>query len=132
MPANPYLRRLKAAIDFEPWRALGADGYAPGVGAPAEDPVRLLNLSLLRFPYDLSDSQVLRRAQGNVAFRFFPDFSLESPLPVPSLLSQFRTRLGAERFPRVCNDILRQARALVVGSRQTDFLSDLRDGGRYA
>ena len=47
--ANHYLRRLKAAIDFEPCRALVADCYAVGIGAPAEDPVRLLKLSLLQF-----------------------------------------------------------------------------------
>ena len=111
IPADHYLRRLKAAIDFEPLRALVADCYAAGMGAPAEDPVRMLKLSLLQFQYDLSDSQVLRQAQVNVAFRFFLDLSVESPLPVPSLLSQFRTRLGEERFTRVFNEILRQARA---------------------
>jgi transposase len=111
LPVNQYLRRLKAAIDFEPLRALVADCYAVGRGAPAEDPVRLLKLSLLQFPYDLSESQVLRQAQVNVALRFFLDLSVESPLPVPSLLSQFRTRLGAERFERVFNEIVRQARA---------------------
>src|SRR3989475_3934729 len=111
IPADPYLRRLKAAINFEPVRALVADCYAVGLGAPAEDPVRLLNLSLLQFQYVLSDSHVLRQAQVNVAFRFFLDLSLESPLPVPSLLSQFRTRLGVERFTRVFNEILRQGRA---------------------
>jgi IS5 family transposase len=71
----------------------------------------MLKLSLLQFQYDLSDSQVLRQAQVNVAFRFFLDLSVESPLPVPSLLSQFRTRLGEERFTRVFNEIVRQARA---------------------
>jgi transposase len=111
VPADHYLRRLKAAIDFEPLRALVADCYAAGIGAPAEDPVRLLKLSLLQFQYDLSDSQVVRQAQVNVAFRFFLDLSVESALPVPSLLSQLRTRLGVERFTRVFNDILRQARA---------------------
>jgi transposase len=111
IPADHYLRRLKAAIDFEPLRALVADCYVAGMGAPAEDPVRMLKLSLLQFQYDLSDSQVLRQAQVNVAFRFFLDLSLESALPVPSLLSQFRTRLGEERFPRVFKDILRPARA---------------------
>lgn len=111
IPADHYLRRLKAVIDFEPLRALVADCYAEGVGAPAEDPVRLLKLSLLQFQYDLSDSQVLRQAQVNVAFRFFLDLSVESALPVPSLLSQFRTRLGTERFERVFNELLRQARA---------------------
>ena len=111
IPAGHYLRRLKAAIDFEPCRALVADCYAAGMGAPAVDPVRLLKLSLLQFQYDLSDSQVLRHAQVNVAFRFFLDLSLDSPLPVPSLLSQFRTRLGVERFTQIFNEILRQARA---------------------
>src|SRR5215831_5783844 len=111
LPVDHYLRRLKAAIDFEPCRALVADCYAVGMGAPAEDPVRLLKLSLLQFQYDLSDSQVLQHAQVNVAFRFFLDLSLDSPLPVPSLLSQFRTRLGVERFTQIFNEILRQARA---------------------
>jgi transposase len=111
IPADHYLRRLKAAIDFESFRTLVADCYAAGMGAPAEDPVRMLKLSLLQFQYDLSDSHVLRHAQVNVAFRFFLDLALESPLPVPSLLSQFRTRLGEERFTRVFNEILRQARA---------------------
>src|SRR5262244_2510538 len=111
IPADHYRRRLKAAIDFEPLRALVADCYAAGMGALAEDPVRLLKLSLLQFQYDLSDSQVVRHAQVNVAFRFFLDLSLDSPLPVPSLLSQFRTRLGVERFTQIFNDLLRQARA---------------------
>jgi transposase len=111
IPAEHYLRKLKAVIDFEPLRALVAECYAAGLGAPAEDPVRLLKLSLLQFHYDLSDSQVIRQAQVNVAFRFFLDVSLESALPVPSLLSQFRTRLGSERFTRVFNEIVRQARA---------------------
>lgn len=71
LPPDHYLRRLKAAIDFEPLRALGADCSAAGMGAPAEDPVRMLKLSLLQFQYDLSDSQVLRQARVNMALRFF-------------------------------------------------------------
>jgi transposase len=63
-----------------------------GMGAPAEDPVRLLKLSRLPLQYDLSDRQVVRQAQGNGAFRFFLDLSVESALPVPSLRSQLRTR----------------------------------------
>jgi transposase len=110
IPADHYLRRLKAAINFEPLRELVADCYAEGLGAPAEDPVRMLNLALLQFQYDLSESAVLQQAQVNVAFRSFLDLSLESPLPVPSLLSQFRKRLGVDRFTRVFNEILRQGR----------------------
>jgi hypothetical protein len=60
----------------------------------------------LEFHYDLSDRDVIREAQVNVAYRFFLDLSLDSPLPVPSLLSQFRTRLGVERFAKVFNEVL--------------------------
>src|SRR6185369_3211529 len=81
--ADHSLRRLKAAIDCEPLRALVADCYAARRGAPAEDPVRLRKLSLLQLPYDLSDSQVVRQAQVNVEFRFFLDLSVESALSVP-------------------------------------------------
>jgi hypothetical protein len=48
--------------------------------------------------------------QVNVAFRYFLDLSLESPLPVSSFLSQFRTRLGDQRFQQVFHESVRQAR----------------------
>jgi transposase len=111
VPADHYLRRLKAAIDFTPLRSLVADCYSPDQGRGAIDPVCLLKLSLLQFHYDLSDEGVIRQAQVNVAFRFFLDWPAQASLPEPSLLSQFRTRLSADRFARVFNEIVRQARA---------------------
>jgi len=111
VPADHYLRRLKAAIDFTPLRALVADCYSPDQGRSALDPVCLLKLSLLQFHYDLSDEGLLRQAQVNLAFRFFLDWSAQTALPEASLLSQFRTRLGVERFAKVFHEILRQARA---------------------
>lgn len=111
VPLDHYLRRLKAAIDFSPLRDLVADCYSPDQGRGAIDPVCLLKFSLLQFHYDLSDENVIRQTQVNVAFRFFLDLSAQVPLPEPSLLSQFRTRLGADRFARVFQEILRQARA---------------------
>ena len=111
VPADHYLRQLKAAIDFTTLRALVADCYSPNHGRGAIDPVCLLKLSLLQFHYDLSDEGVIRQAQVNVAFRFFLDWSAQTPLLEPSLLSPFRTRLSADRFAKVFNEILRQARA---------------------
>lgn len=111
VPADHYLRQLKAVLDFHPLRALVAACYSPDQGRGALDPVCLLKLSLLQFHYDLSDEGVMRQAQVNVAFRFFLDLSAPTPLPEPSLLSQFRTRLGAARFAQVFQEIVRQARA---------------------
>jgi transposase len=111
VPADHYLRKLKAALNFIALRALVADCYSPDQGRGAIDPVLLLKLLLLQFHYGLSDEGVIQQAQVNLAFRFFLDLPLEASLPEPSLLSQFRTRLGADRFASVFQEILRQARA---------------------
>ena len=110
VPADHYLRRLKAVVDFNSLRPLVAQCYSSDMGRGAIDPVRLLKLLLLQFHYGLSDEGVIRQAQVNVAFRFFLDLPIEAALPEPSLLSQFRTRLGAERFQQVFHEIVRQAR----------------------
>src|SRR5262245_8870864 len=110
VPEDHYLRRVKATIDFTRWRELVADCYSPTMGRPGEDPVLMLKLCFLQFQYDLSDRDVIREAQVNVAYRFFLELSLESALPVPSLLAQFRARLGERRFRAVFDEIVKQAR----------------------
>jgi len=87
IPPDHYLRRVKQLIDFGRFRDLVADCYSPAMGRPAHDPVRLIKLAFLQLHYTLSDREVIATAQVNVAFRFFLDLSLASPLPVPSLLT---------------------------------------------
>ncbi len=104
------MRQVKAGIDFEAFRETLRDAYSPHLGRPAEDPILLLKLEFLEFHYDLSDREAIAEAQVNVAFRYFLDLPLDSPLPSPALLSQFRTRLGEERHQAVFNEGVRQAR----------------------
>ncbi len=111
VPSDHYLRQVKASIDFEQFRALVRDCYSPNMGRGAEDPVRMIKLEFLELHYRLSDREVIAEAQVNVAFRFFLDLSLESPLPVPSLLAQFRGRLKEERHRALLNEVVAQARA---------------------
>jgi len=106
-----YLRRVKGLISFQVVREIIAGCYSATMGRPADDPVLMLKLSFLQFQYDLSDHDVLEQAKVNIALRFFLDLGLESKLPVPSLLSQFRTRLGQANFRKVFEEILRQIRA---------------------
>lgn len=110
VPSDHYLRQLKETLDFTPCRALVAECYAPKMGRGAIDPVRLLKLLLLGEHYALADEKLMQLTQVNVAFRFFLDWPLAVPLPEPSLLSQFRTRLGTERFQKIFHEILSQAR----------------------
>ncbi len=63
VPADHFLRRLKATIDFAPARTIVADCYSPDQGRGAIDPVCLLKFSLLQFHYDLSDDNVIRQAE---------------------------------------------------------------------
>jgi transposase len=110
VPPEHYLRQVKRCIDFERCRDLVKDCYSPAMGRTAEDPVRMIKLAFLQFHDNLSDRDVIATAQVNVAFRFFLDLSLESRLPVPSLLAQFRTRVGVERHQALFDQIVTQAR----------------------
>jgi transposase len=109
-PADHYLRQVKAVVDFTSVRRLVAEYYSPDQGRGADDPVLLFKLCFLQFHYNLSDRNVLKAAQVNVAYRFFLDLSVESKLPTSGLLSQFRTRLGVAAFEAILADLVGQAR----------------------
>jgi len=111
VPADHYLRQVKAVIDFEFVRAEVQDCYSERMGRSAIDPVLMFKLEYLQHHYRLSDREVIVEAQVNVAYRYFLDLALSSALPVPSLLSQFRTRLGEERHQALYDQIVSQARA---------------------
>jgi transposase len=98
-------------IDFEFVRAEVQDCYSESMGRSAIDPVLMFKLEYLQHHYRLSDREVIVEAQVNVAYRYFLDLALSSALPVASLLSQFRTRLGAERHQGLFDQIVSQARA---------------------
>jgi IS5 family transposase len=72
----------------------------------------MIKLEILQFYYGLSDREVLKQLQVNVAYRFFLDLSLDSELPTSGLLSQFRQRLGQERHQALFEEVIRQARQL--------------------
>jgi transposase len=110
VPADHYLRRVKQAVDFERFRALFVPAYDPTSGRPAIEPVLLLKLGFLQFQYGLSDREVIRQSRVNMAFRFFLDLSLRSPLPDPSLLTYFRARLGPAAHQQIFQDLIAQAR----------------------
>src|SRR6266478_2174850 len=97
VPPDHSLRRVKPLIDFARFRDLVAAGYNPAMGRTAHAPVRMIKLAFLQFHSILSDREVIATAQVHVAFRFLLDLSLESRLPVPSLRTQLRMRLGTER-----------------------------------
>jgi IS5 family transposase len=110
VPADHYLRRVLAVIDFEQCRAELACCYSPTQGRPAIEPLLLLKLEFLQYHYNLSDRQVTDQAHYNMAFRLFLGLSLHSSLPHHTLLTVFRERLGTERHQKLFDLIVAQAR----------------------
>jgi transposase len=105
-----YLRRVKAVIDFERFRSLLAAAYSPDQGRPAIEPLLLLKLEFLQYQYNHSDRQVIEQARCNMAYRYFLDLGLHSPLPHHTLLTYFRQRLGIARHQQIFDALVGQAR----------------------
>jgi transposase len=55
VPADHYLRQVKAVVDFRSVRGLVDKCYSPDQGRGAEDPVLLFKLCFLQFHYNFSD-----------------------------------------------------------------------------
>src|ERR1700747_1937235 len=71
VPEDHFLRRLLHIVDFERFRALLASAYCPDDGRPPLDQVFMLKLEILALHYGLSDRELMRQAQVNVAYRLF-------------------------------------------------------------
>jgi transposase len=117
VPADHPLLEIDREVDFSFVRELVADLYSPDRGREAVDPALLLRLCFLQSYYNLSDRDVISRAQTDLALRVFLHLGLEDELPHPTMLTVFRRRLGQERFREVFNRSVAAAveRGLVSG-----------------
>jgi transposase len=110
VPEDHFLRQLERLVDFERFRPLLAEHYAPRAGRPALDPVLMLKLDLLSIHYRWSDRELMRQAQVNMAHRLFLNLGSESVLPHHTSMTYFRDRIGAEVLQDVFHCVLGQAR----------------------
>jgi transposase len=110
VPKNHYLRQVVERIDFERFRPRLAEAYSLDMGRPAIDPVRMFKILFLCYQYKLSDRQVMKRTETDVAFRWFLDLGLNEKVPNHTDDTKFRNRIGAERFQQVFQDLVAQAR----------------------
>lgn len=109
VPRDHCLRRAAEQIDFERLRAIAVSCYSPDHGRPPIEPLFMIKILLLQHLYNLSDREVLQRAQTDVAFRFFLGLSLQDALPNYSSLSYFRGRLGEQTFRELFDAVVAQA-----------------------
>jgi transposase len=110
VPRDHDLRRALELIPWDDFEKTLAVYYCPDSGRPAAPPVLLLKLEFLRYQFNLSDRQVMKRAETDAAFRYFLQIRCSEPMPDPSLLSHFRGRLGETGFRQVFNRVVSVAR----------------------
>jgi transposase len=118
VPQDHFLRCLERVMDFERFRSTLVEHYCVREGRPALDPVMLLKLDLLSIHYRLSDRELMRQTQVNMAYRLFLDIGSESSLPHHTTMTYFRDRVGADALKKIFHEVLALARELgIVGDR---------------
>ena len=107
---NHFLRKVLQVVPWDTFHDLLAPYYTPDKGRPAEDPVLMLKLEYLRYHCNLSDREVVARAETDMAFRYFLQIPVRWSLPTPSSLCIFRGRLGTKGFRNVFRQVVQIAR----------------------
>ena len=110
VPDDHHLRKAARVINWDAFHDLLAAFYGDRLGQPSEPPVLMLQLEYLRYHYNLSDAQVMRRCQTDMAFRMFLQVGYHDQLPDSSSLCRFRARLKTDGFQHIFEQVVAQAR----------------------
>lgn len=110
LPSEHPLIDAERLIDWNSFAGILDEYYVRDRGQPAMAPVLLLKLEFLRYLCNLSDRQVMERADTDMLFRWFLQVPIRFQLPDASLLAKFRGRLGTEGFKRIFDQLITSAR----------------------
>jgi IS5 family transposase len=92
-PANDFLERLEAALDWDPLEKALQAMYPATTGRPPCPPLTLFKMSLLQHCYGLSDPQCEELVRDRLSWRRFVGLGLQDPVPDETTLVRFRQRL---------------------------------------
>lgn len=102
VPSDHVLRRIHSVLDLRWVHEEVRDAYCQDNGRPSIDPECALRLMLAGFVEGIvHDRALMRRAQTDLAFRWFAGYRLDERLPDHSSLTVIRQRWGAARFKRI-------------------------------
>jgi transposase len=108
VPNDHLLRKIEDAFDFDKFYEKLKLKYSEK-GRTSKDPVMMIKILLLEFIYNLSDVQVARRIQTDIAFRWFLGLSFDDGSPDDTTISYFRThRLDEDDFQDLFEEIVHQ------------------------
>ncbi len=102
VPDDHILRRMDEVLDLDWLHEEVAPCYCQNNGRASIDPESALRLMLAGFVEGIvHDRKLMRRAQTDLAFRWFIGYRLDEKLPDHSSLTRIRQRWGAERFRKI-------------------------------
>ena len=113
VPQGHLLRKVDKAVDFRKLYELVEPLYSEEDGRPSIDPVVLFKIVLLQhLDGQISLRGTLRRAETDIAYRWFLGYTLNEELPHFSTVSyNFRHRFTEETIEAVFRWILEEAGA---------------------
>ena len=103
VPKEHLLRKIEAAVDFTQLYEIVEPLYCENNGRPGIDPVVLFKILLIQHLYGLlSLRRTWMEVSLNVAYRWFPGYTLQEEIPHFSTISyNFRHRFTEETVNRV-------------------------------
>ncbi len=108
VPEDHLLRRVDRVLDLSWLHDELRECYCQDNGRPSIDPESALRLMLAGFFEGIvHDRKLMRRAQTDLAFRWFAGYRLDEALPDHSSLTRIRQRWGVERFKRIFQKTVR-------------------------
>jgi len=110
VPKDHFLRKLSETVDFSFANRLMEKCYCLTNGRPAYEPEIMLKLLFLEMYYDLSDREMVKRAQTDMAIKMFLGLNPEDTIPDDTLLVKFRTcRIDEGMLDEFLGETVRQA-----------------------
>lgn len=110
LPCEHILLDIKENLDFSFVEEETKDLYDSQLGRPSYPPEVLFKMLFLEFYYNLSDVEVAQQCRYNVLYRYFVGLQIHEPTPDDTSLVVFRERLGKERFDKLFDRIVLQAK----------------------
>jgi transposase len=102
VPDDHILKRVDRVLDLSWMHQEVSDSYCSDNGRPSIDPEAALRLMLAGYLEGIvHDRKLMRRAQTDIAIRWFAGYRLHEDLPHHSSLTRIRQRWGEERFGRI-------------------------------
>jgi transposase len=78
------------------------------MGRPAYPAEQMFRMLFLEYYYNHSDVEISEMCRYNALYKYFVGLKIDGEIPDDTSLVVFRKRLGAERFERIFNAMVRK------------------------